>query len=178
MIQACQGPLLSDKRDEAIIRLMVESAARSSEIINMTVSRDMSVPDGTAVIRRGKGGKGRIVPFSPHTARAIDRYLRGRRTHRLAGSDALWLGERGKTFSYNGLYQSLARRAVAAGVEGFHPHRLRHTGADRWLAAGGSEGGLMAVAGWESTEMMRRYTKRRSAVRAIEESRRLNLGDF
>jgi hypothetical protein len=31
-----------------------------------------------------------------------------------------------------------------AGIVGFHPHRLRHTAAHRWPAAGGSEGGLMA----------------------------------
>ena len=50
-------------------------------------------------------------------------------------------------------------RAEMAGVAGFHPHRLRHTAAHRWLAKGGSEGGLMAVAGWTRPDMLLRYTK-------------------
>jgi integrase/recombinase XerD len=34
---------------------------------------------------------------------------------------------------------------------------LRHTAAHRWLAAGGTEGGLMAVAGWSRRDMLDRY---------------------
>jgi hypothetical protein len=33
---------------------------------------------------------------------------------------------------------------------------------DRWLTAGGSEGGLMAVAGWTRPDMLLRYTKARA----------------
>ena len=55
--------------------------------------------------------------------------------------------------------KSLAFRATTAGLTGFHPHKLRHTAAHRWLAAGGSEGGLMAVAGWTRPDMLLRYTR-------------------
>ncbi len=129
------------------------------------------------MVRRGKGGKGRTVPFGPQTGRSIDRYLRGRRTHRLAGTAALWLGDRGKEFSYCELRKALRERAEAAGIAGFHPHLLRHTAAQRWLDAGGSEGGLMAVAGWSRRDMIDRYTRATAADRAAEESRRLGLGD-
>jgi len=101
------------------------------------------------VVRRGKGGKGRTVPFGPQTGRALDRYMRLRRAHRLAESAPLWLGDRGKGFTYFGLHAALKYRADIAGLTGFHPHVLRHTAASRWLAAGGTEGGLMAVAGWK-----------------------------
>src|SRR6185437_12492402 len=40
------------------------------------------------------------------------------------------------------------RPRTLAGIKDFHPHVMRHTAADRWLSAGGSEGGLMAIAGW------------------------------
>ena len=59
-----------------------------------------------------------------------------------------------------------------------HPHRLRHTGAVRWLSKGGSPTGLMAVAGWTSLDMLRRYIKAAESGLAAEESRRLDLGDF
>lgn len=65
-----------------------------------------------------------------------------------------------------------------AGVQGFRPHRLRHTAAHRWLAAGGSESGLMAIAGWTRTDMLVRYTRARASERAADEARRLNLGDL
>ena len=99
-------------------------------------------------------------------------------THRLAASEALWLGDRGKRFSYDALHKTLKERAARPGWTGFHPHRLRHTAAHRWLAAGGSEGGLMAVAGWTRPDMLMRYTKAQASARAAEEARGLNLGEL
>jgi site-specific recombinase XerD len=177
MLKACAGKDLRDRRDEAIIRLMAETGARAGEVAVMAVD-DLDLKEGVATVRRGKGGKGRTIPLGPQVALAIDRYLRVRRTHRLADSPALWLGDRGKPFNYDGLHKSLKYRATLAGVEGFHPHRLRHTAAHRWLAAGGSEQGLMAVAGWTRPDMLMRYTKAQASARAAEEARRLNLGEL
>jgi integrase len=81
-----------------------------------------------------------VVPFGPHTAQALDRYLRLRACHRLADTPALWVGDRGKGFTYDALHKALKQRAEAAGIAGFHPHKMRHTAAHRWLAAGGSRG--------------------------------------
>jgi integrase/recombinase XerD len=55
---------------------------------------------------------------------------------------------------------------------------LRHTAASRWLAAGGSEGGLMAVAGWRRRDMIDRYAAATRASRAVEEARGLGLGEL
>jgi integrase/recombinase XerD len=179
MLKACRGPDLRDKRDEAMLRLMFTSGARAGEVVAMQVG-DLnlrSVPP-TAIIRRGKGGKGRVVPLAVETAAAIDKYLRARRSHRLASDPALWLGDRGKHFSYDALHKTLGWRADLAGVPGFHPHRLRHTAAHRWLSRGGSEGGLMAVAGWTRPDMLMRYTKAQASARAAEEAQRLNLGEL
>jgi site-specific recombinase XerD len=179
MLKACKGPDLRDKRDEAILRLMFTSGARAGEVVAMQVS-DLNlrgVPP-TAIIRRGKGGKGRVVPLALETAAAIDKYLRARKSHRLASDSALWLGDRGKAFSYDALHKTLGWRAELAGISGFHPHRLRHTAAHRWLARGGSEGGLMAVAGWTRPDMLLRYSRAQASARAAEEASRLNLGEL
>lgn len=177
LIKACDGREFADRRDEAIVRLMAETGLRASELCALTV-QDIDLPRGLAVVQRGKGGKGRVVPFGPQTATALDRYIRARRRHRLADTDALWLGERGRTFAYSGLYGMLNERAARAGIGEFHPHQLRNTFATRWLAARGSEGGLMAVAGWSRREMLDRYTRATAASRATDESRNLNLGDL
>jgi integrase/recombinase XerD len=88
---------------------------------------DVDVRGGLVLVRRSKGGKGRVVPFGPVTGRALDRYLRLRRGHPLAHSDALWLGERGHGFGYDALHHALTGRGRAAGLVGFSPLQLRHT---------------------------------------------------
>jgi site-specific recombinase XerD len=179
MLKACRGPDMWHKRDEAILRLMFTTGARAGEVVAMQVN-DLnlrSVPP-TVIIRRGKGGKGRMIPLAVETAAAIDKYLRARKTHRLAADPALWLGDRGKEFGYDALHKSLGWRAELAGVPGFHPHRLRHTAAHRWLSKGGSESGLMAVAGWTRPDMLMRYSKAQASARAAEEAQRLNLGEL
>lgn len=163
-------------RDAAIIRFLAETMIRAGELLALTVD-DVDVRAGTAVVRRGKGGKGRLIAFGPKTAQSLDRYLRARRVHKHADSPALWLGQQGATFGYRALHKQLGQRAAQAGVMGFHPHRTRHTGATRWLAAGGSEGGLMAAAGWQQRSMLDRYTRATASQRAADEAHRLNLGD-
>ncbi len=80
LIAACQPPAgaapqvaLRHRRDEAIFRLMLETGARAGEVVAMTLA-DLDLPADTAVIRRGKGGNGRVVPVGPHAAKALDRY--------------------------------------------------------------------------------------------------------
>ncbi|MGH3968890.1 MAG: tyrosine-type recombinase/integrase [Steroidobacteraceae bacterium] len=177
LLKACAGREFRDRRDDAIVRLMAETGMRAGELLGLTVA-DVDLVRGLVTVRRGKGGKGRVAPFGPQTGRAIDRYLRARRTHRLADTAALWLGDRGKELAYFGLRNTLQYRAQLAGLTDFHPHLLRHTAASRWLAAGGSEGGLMAVAGWSTRDMIDRYTKSTAAERAATEARGLNLGEL
>jgi integrase/recombinase XerD len=174
LIAACAGTEFRMRRDEAIVRFMVETGARAGEVVALRVS-DIDQARGLAVVT-GKGSRQRLLPFGASTGRALDRYLRARRAHRSAHLDALWLTPRGG-MTYAGLHSELKIRAREAGIEGFHPHRLRHTAAHNWLAAGGSEGGLMAVAGWRSRTMLHRYAASAAGERAIDEARRLSLGD-
>ena len=177
LLATCKGRDFLDRRDNALLRFMLETGVRAGECAALKVS-DVDLIRGIAVVRRGKGGKGRIVPIGAQAAQAMDRYRRARAQHRLAASDDWWLGDRGKAFTYDGLHKALAQRAASAGIDRFHPHLLRHTAAHRWLAAGGSEAGLMAVAGWERPEMLHRYTRARATDRAIAEAQHLNLGEL
>jgi integrase len=119
-----------------------------------------------------------VIPIGQATTEALLAYLDERERHPLAHAPDLWLGHRGKRFGREGLTRSLRRRAQRAGVQGFRPHRLRHTAAHRWLAAGGSESGLMAIAGWTRTDMLVRYTRARASERAAAEAWRLDLGNL
>ena len=71
----------------------------------------------------------------------------------------------------------LKRRAAAAGIEGMHAHRFRHTFAHEWLAAGGTEVDLQSLGGWRSREMLARYGASVRSERAIDAHRPLSPGD-
>jgi integrase/recombinase XerD len=182
LIAACshttyRGGVFMDRRDEALVRLMLETGLRAGEVLALMIS-DVDITHGVLLVRKGKGAKQRVVPFGAKTARALDRYLRVRRSHALASHRALWLGALSQGLSYHGLRMALLKRAELAGLKDFHPHLMRHTFATRWQAAGGSEGGLMAVAGWSSRDMIDRYSRASAANRALDEARGLGLGDL
>jgi site-specific recombinase XerD len=171
------GEPLHHRRDEAIIRLMMETGIRAGELIALSTD-DLDLAAGRITIRCGKGGRGRVIPVGSATVHALQGYLNLRQHHRAAADPHLWLGERGTRLGYDGLGRALRRRAQLANIDGFHPHKLRHTAAHRWLAHGGSESGLMAMAGWTRTDMLVRYTRATAAERAAVEARRLDLGNL
>jgi integrase len=61
----------------------------------------------------------------------------------------------------------LRTRAEQAGVGHVHPHQLRHTWAHSYLQAGGNEGDLQRLGGWENADIMRRYGAARAVDRAL-----------
>ncbi|SDX63942.1 Phage integrase family protein [Geodermatophilus africanus] len=61
LVAACAGRELRDRRDEALVRLMVETGARAGEVVALG-TEDVDLSTGTATVRRGKGGRGRVAP--------------------------------------------------------------------------------------------------------------------
>lgn len=186
MLAACVTPKdagrerqFIDVRDAAMIHLLAETGLRAGELLGLAVEdvRWKDDPPSLAVTRT-KTRTGRPVPISPQAAARLSKYVRARARTKDAASGTFWLSARGGPLKYPGLYDALGKRADAAGVAGFHPHRMRHTAAHRWLAAGGSESGLMSVAGWRSPQMLMRYTKAQASARAAEEAKGLNLGEL
>jgi site-specific recombinase XerD len=154
LLKTTEGHGFTDRRDAAILLLMYDSGMRRGEIMGLRLG-DVELRERLAYVT-GKGGHVRAVRFGAKTAIALDRYLRLRRGHRHAASDALWLGQDGPlTISW--LAQLIAKRCTAAGLPRLHPHQLRHTFAHEYLANGGQEGDLQRLAGWRSPAMLRRY---------------------
>lgn len=163
------------RRNYAVIRCFLYSGVRLSELTNIEVA-DVSLENATIRVV-GKGNKERIVKIDMRTVKALDRYLRTRRAHKMAKLDALWLGSNHRPpLLPNGIRQCL--RKAAQGI-GFHlyPHKFRHNFAHRWLDAGGSEGDLMELMGWRSPQMLRRYGASARSARARRAYDRINLMD-
>lgn len=177
MIRACSGSALRDKRDRALLALFAETGLRAAEMLSLDVG-DIDVVNCIVHVHRGKGGKGRRVSFSPGCAAALNTYRKARRAAGLTSDDGpLFVSERGgRRLSYTGLRGTLGERAADAGVVGFHVHRLRHSHAVRWIAAGGSEASLMSRSGWSSRTQIDRYVRAASEKLAAQEFERLNLG--
>jgi integrase/recombinase XerC len=138
---------------------------------------DIDLDQDIAVVL-GKGRRTRACPFGVKTAQALDRYLRVRATQKSSKATGLWLNEKGRgAMLSNGVAQMLKRRGREAGIEGLHPHQLRHSAVHEWLAEGGSESDAMRLFGWKSREMLSRYAASTADQRAREAHRRLGLGD-
>lgn len=175
LLKACDGKEFVDRRDTAIIRMWCEpGSARVSEMADVALD-DFDLRRNLVTLR-GKGDKIRVVPFGAKTGQAIDRYLRLRVRHRSAALPAMWLGLRG-VMTASGLEQMLARRADLAGIGHVHPHQLRHTAAHAWKVEGGSVEDAMALFGWSSDEMPRRYGASAGVERAQRAARKMSQAD-
>ena len=98
VLRACEGPSFDERRDAAMVRLLLSTGARLSEVANLRwtpeVPETNDVDLDAGVMRvMGKGRRERMAFLSPKAVKALDRYLRLRARHRFAALSWLWLGQ-------------------------------------------------------------------------------------
>lgn len=142
LLKTCSGTTFADRRDRAILHVLIDTGLRRGEVAGIRVH---DIDWEQQIIRvLGKGGRERHLPFGRVVTQTLDRYARIRGTHARAHDDGFWLGQAG-ALTGQGIRQMIERRAAQAGIEGVHAHQFRHTFAHEWLSGGGSETDLMRL---------------------------------
>jgi site-specific recombinase XerD len=140
----------------AVILLLAHTGLRASELCALRLS-DVTLSERKGkIVVRGKGEKVREVPLNAEAREALREWLAARPS---VPEDALFIGRRGP-LTPSGVWRIVTTCARRAGLEGAHPHTLRHTFATRLLREAGAD--LVTVAeilGHESLNTTARYTR-------------------
>lgn len=177
LFAVCSGKDFLAVRDTAILLMFIDTGLRVSEIGHL-VRDDVKLGERRFSVI-GKGNRERWVGFGSNTGLAVARYLKQRDRRAVSESiDGLWLNRRGRPLTLDGIKNMLHRRGVEAEVSGtLHAHRFRHDFSHRWKMAGGSDEGLMTIAGWSTAKMAQHYGRIARAERALAEQSRISLAD-
>jgi site-specific recombinase XerD len=152
MLGTCTGRDFTDARDRAAIMGLLDTGARASEFLGLDVA-DVDRATGAAIIRKGKGGKGRATFLGKKSLRALGTYLR----YRPAASGPLWVTQTGTRLTITGLRSMLRRRARLAGVPAPGIHDFRRGFAIAALRGGCDLVSLQRLLGHADLSVIRRY---------------------
>jgi site-specific recombinase XerD len=158
-------------RNRAIVLTLYDTGLRAAELCSLR--REAADLRELTLRVRGKGSRERQVGIGPVTAQTIDRYLR----HRRDLSPWLFLARDGGPLTTNGLRMFLERLFADASLDFKGVHAFRRGFAIAFLDAGGDPEDLRTLAGWESPQMLRRYTKATETSRALKAHRRFSPVD-
>jgi len=137
-------------RDKAIISLFADSGLRLSELLSI---KEFSIDwESQTVIIWGKGGKQRKAPFTRRTAELLGEYLRVKGVSTVNRNMNVWnIRRRGVQIM---LYRLEKKTELPC-----NPHTFRRTFVSNLHRAGLDVEHIMRLGGWESLDMVLRYTR-------------------
>lgn len=164
ILATCDGPHLLDRRDRAILLVLADTACRRGDIANAQ-SSDLDLVTGRLILRATKANRDRQVALSPTTVLALKRWLKVRPS---GSATNLFVSYSGNSMLPNGIFEAVQKRYRLAGVTPERAvHAFRSWAAIRMLDAGAQESEVMALAGWQSVQMLNRYQRGRQVDRAL-----------
>ena len=180
-------------RDRLGVLLLLDSGIRASEIRSLRVE-DVDIVERWIIVRRGKGGKGRVVPVRGRVVLALEEFMltpipkHGRSPEAkdfilyptgASGSGLTW-ADPSRQMAYSTFWRWWDRCCTRAGVRYRKPHTSHHTYATKLIRATGDLAAAQKALGHASIRTtIDIYTHLQvadvaRAVEAMEEAREKN----
>jgi integrase/recombinase XerD len=158
---------LSGMRDRAILELIYSTGLRRGEVANLDIY-DVNLLERTVTVRRGKGGKGRVLPVGQIALEFLIRYINEARPKMVSSvkraaegpqAPALFVVDGGMRLSPDRLGQRVSRyvRSVKPTVT-LGCHAIRHAFATHLLRGGADIGMIQRLLGHTSIATTEIYT--------------------
>lgn len=146
---------VTDPKERLVFALLL-NGLRASEVCDL-LKANVERHEGATILRViGKGMKERLVPATVEVEQAMVRFWQVS-NERQRASEYVVSDYDGGRLTYRTVEAIVYRAARRAGVEGLHPHALRHHYATRLLRAGVGELALRRLLGHASVATTQRY---------------------
>jgi len=141
-------------RDRAVLEVLYGCGLRASELCGLDAN-EVYLDEGFVRVM-GKGSKERLVPLVGTARRVLGTYLAEARS--ASASAAVFLNMRGTRLSRQSVHAICERYGRMVGIEGLHPHTLRHSFATHMLAGGADLRALQEILGHADIATTQIYT--------------------
>lgn len=150
-------------RDKAILEVLYGCGLRVSEVTGLDL-QSLYLGEGFVQVV-GKGSKERISPISGTALEALSAYLEhGRPNLHVKAADhppdgrAVFLNARGGRITRQAVYDIVSGYGEKVGIEGLHPHTLRHSYATHMLEGGADLRVIQEILGHSDISTTQVYT--------------------
>lgn len=145
-------------RDMALLEILYGTGLRAAECVALSLG-DVDHQRATVHVRRGKGGRGRVIPLGDLAHAALQQWL-SQRPGLGPTDDALFLNYRGGRLGVRSVGRITARACKEAEtLRPVSPHGLRHSFATHLLEGGGDLRSIQELLGHRSLSTTQRYTQ-------------------
>ena len=146
-----------DIRRKAILELIYSTGIRANELLNLDIY-DVNLKENKLMVKDGKGGKDRVVPFGKHAAVALKDYMnRARKYHEeMTGCKKLFLTMWGRPMKYKMLLHVMGGARKGKRLKA---HSLRHACAIGMLRNGADIRYIQEILGHSSIRTTQIYTQ-------------------
>lgn len=145
-------------RDRCILEMLYSAGLRLAELVALNVAQVKALPEQLLV--KGKGGRERVVFLGGSARRALADWIQERQSWPGAGSEALFLSQRGRRISHRSVQDRVAHWAKALGLgQHLHPHMLRHSFASHVLQSSADLRAVQELLGHQNLSTTQIYTR-------------------
>lgn len=157
LIDSIEGESFINKRDRLIFEMLYATGLRSNELISLNIE-DIDEKRKMMIVKKGKGGKQRMVPFNESTLLSLISYYKFR-TPLTETENALFLSYRGKRLGNRDVRRIIKKHIKSLSITlNMSPHTLRHTFATHLINRGANIRVIQELLGHSSISTTQIYT--------------------